>query len=340
MSLARAKWILLALAALVPAAIALGLYSNTSRSRLGAAIVNEASNRSQTACYSAATETQAVFCGRTVTSAARMLRCGQAMWRVEYLSAPATGILTGSDGDIQWRLVPGRDVVIRSASTPDDPRRLMENYRARHVGYEKVAGRPVHVVNLIDARGRLARRLFVDRERFVVLRSQVFDRRGRLVGETTIQQIHFLPQMPVNLFQIPSDYWPPVAQKQSPRECAVSTEALGKAAGFQVAIPRWLPESYTLKAACMLRCAHSCGCRVVHLRYSDGIRSLSVFETNKGHHASCPFNLEAQRGRTMSKHPVQYGPGTAFADLEKTPFIIAFGDLPGDQLEKVVRSAR
>lgn len=335
-----ARWVILALAILALGAFAAATGYRLRQTRVAAAVLSRAAEMSPAACYAATTETQAVFCGRVVSGTARLLRRGRDMWRVEYLNAPATGILVGSNGQVQWRLVPGRDVTIVSASAPEDLAWLVKNYRARHTGYETIAGRPAYAISLFDSSGRLARRLFVDRDRFVVLRTQVFDGRGTLIAQTTVKQIDFLPEVPVELFTVPADYWPPVRPRPSPRQCQASLAALQKAAGFPVRPPRWLPESYRLKSACILHGSAACGCRVVHLNYSDGVRSLSIFEAPACHHESCPFSLRPGRGAGAAGQPVHYGPGTAFTDVQGTPVIIAFGDLPPDQLQKVVHSAR
>jgi negative regulator of sigma E activity len=125
---------------------------------------------------------------------------------------------------------------------------LAANYRAVAGPVENVAGRPATTVSLVNRyTGERMMRLWIDNETKVVLAKEAYHQDGSLAWRSRFDEIRFTGEIPNGIF---SATIPP---------------------GFQEVEGRRIigAENSTFR-----------GVRNLHLLYSDGIRTLSLFENN------------------------------------------------------------
>lgn len=149
-------------------------------------------------------------------------------------------------------------------STPLKPRRILRNHTVTTQGQAVIAGRPATIGEIRSrASGRLVRRIWMDREKGVVLRAEHYNWAGKLVFSTEFQQIDYNARLNEDDFEVEDQ----AVSGPKVTPIPVPEEELRKpgymAAGFQlVGRPSGVR---TMRGV------------AVHLRYSDGLNAISVF---------------------------------------------------------------
>ncbi len=141
--------------------------------------------------------------------------------------------------------------------------RIAANYETEVVGFDMVAGRPVDVVAVRVPGGPDVARYWLDKALHLVLRRESLDGAGRTVRESVFIDIDFvavaLPRMAY------AEQLPSAGGQATP-------VTLLAGAGWQVPEP---PARLTLLEA---RASGAGRDRVVHLTFSDGMSSVSLFQ--------------------------------------------------------------
>ena len=174
-----------------------------------------------------------------------------------------------------------RIVETKNAATLEDRRSIGDNealiranYRPVRVGAEIFDGRPVVdalLVNKYTNRGTMFVR--VDRETKIVLDKQEFGPKGALVSEIRLEQVHYGP-VPAADFSLPKGY--AVVGVPKVQEVSSDPDRLIHDAGFAARKPGTLPEGFAPLSGDVVE-LH--GARTVQLLYSDGLRTVSLFES-------------------------------------------------------------
>lgn len=171
----------------------------------------------------------------------------------------------GYDGNQVWYSTGAKKEKIAVSRTPEAP----TPERARILGTTTIAGRPV--VRLAVSSGPARKTLAIDRETGVVL------------AMTTQVQRHIQSEMMVErvIFR-------PIDVKPCCMDCHASAKAVDRATlaarlGGKIIEPQWFPKGFVLTDMLLGPC--SCGQPMGVLRYSDGIRAITLFEMSR--HAMC-----------------------------------------------------
>ena len=166
-----------------------------------------------------------------------------------------------------------------SASTTNNNAVLLAaNYRAVVGPVEIVAARPATTITLVNKfSGERMMRLWIDNETKVVLAKEAYHQDGSLAWRSRFDEIRFTSEIPSGVFAttIPQGF-----QEVEGRRFAEITDDLQHTiddAGFKPINPKYLPEGFRIIGA---ENSTVRGLRNLHLLYSDGIRSLSLFENN------------------------------------------------------------
>jgi hypothetical protein len=115
---------------------------------------------------------------------------------------------------------------------------------------------------------------------------------------------------------------------------------VAKALGFRPAAPSYLPAGYHAAGPPALAdCPCGCGGASELRRYSDGLRSFSVFQTDLSRHhcglaKACRIGQQCGDGCRAS----DYGPGAAVTRQKGRVTVVAVGDLSVRELRRVVES--
>lgn len=157
---------------------------------------------------------------------------------------------------------------------------LTANYRAVIGPVEMVASRPSTTVSLVNRyTGELAMRLWIDNATKVVLAKEAYRDDGSLAWRSRFDEIRFTSAIPGNVFSVAI---PPGFQEVAGRRFGDLSDDVGRTsdeAGFKAASPRYLPDGFHIIGAesSMVDGVHN-----IHLLYSDGIHTLSLFENDVG----------------------------------------------------------
>jgi hypothetical protein len=242
------------------------------------------------------------------------------------------------------------------------------NYVASQTGKAVIAGRPATAIAITPRGGGPAvLKLWLDQESGFALKRERYNVEGKLVSATEYVEVVFGAPVSSDLFTVPPTY---VIAHRAPPKDQLTLEQLGLRVGFHVGPPSHLPAGYVLVGGYEAEWGRW-ELQTAELRYTDGIRMLSVYERERGqeergrqgargrsgrghdeggrrHRGGRRGDGGGGRGRGGGGHG--FGPPgeeTSFVDrgYEKalryfgpTVVVIVVGDLTQDELLRVARS--
>jgi outer membrane lipoprotein-sorting protein len=311
--------------------------------------------------------------GQHEQSATAAVRAANGKLRLDYQAGRRKWSLI-DDGSKLIRLSPERQTAFAfpRPSLATDSALAQRNYVARAVGEAEVAGRPVKIVEVSRPHGPVAWRVWLDREYGFALKRERYNVDGRLVSGTEYTAIRFGVPVSSDVFEIPKD-WKLVDENGGGRRYRVGD--LSRQVGFEVATPRYLPQGYVLQGGYVERRGRH-GRVAAELRYTDGLRLLSISQRMKGegdddrrggsrHRGGRGEGRGGERGagerggrggrgggeRGGGRHGWGFGPpqGEAMTVIDrgsekavryfgKDRVIVIVGDLPRDELVRVATS--
>jgi len=267
---------------LLAAAVAAIAAGGAGAPRSAAERLREAQAAEQNLCFRATVNT-ATFGGAGPASSQVIVCRKPGAGRWEYQAPALRGWVVIEKGSDVIRLDPAR----RTATVERAPAGgtaldlLLKNHEVTAEKAEDVAGRMADVLAVRERQtGRLAKKLWVDQETALVVRSESYDSDGKLASLTVYDRIEWNPKLEDSLFEVPAG-WQRVGADDD-RERHWDRDALSKEVGFEVREPAYVPAGYTLDGFHLFRCRR--GIPSAHLRYVDGLRSVSIFEQAGG----CP----------------------------------------------------
>ncbi|MBI3945965.1 MAG: MucB/RseB C-terminal domain-containing protein [Armatimonadetes bacterium] len=203
---------------------------------------------------------------RTTETTARVAQL-EGWTRTEFLSPDRMRgmVVLERGGQRLVRLSGRRKWSQRPGSEPSRSRLLARNYRLTETGRAQVAGRPVVVVDIQHRQLRkTARRLWMDVETGVALRTELRDWTGKVVGTTELGEIDYTPQLEKSAFVVP----PGDIVRHPPVEPPPGAETIPLH-------PAFLPPGYV--PAGPHRWVRMDRGTAAHLRFTDGLKAISLF---------------------------------------------------------------
>ena len=199
-------------------------------------------------------------------------------------SAPSalSGDSVISKGDLSFSIDARRHRIVETRNTALDERiAINDNYALLRANYQIVRkdaesfdGRSVVAVALINKYNhRPAMLVRIDRATKIVLDKQEFSRTGSLVGEVRFQSVRYTAAIPTADFALPKQ--DQLVQGPTFGEPPQNPGSVVRSAGFPARAPSALPEGFAALEGTLVELK---GVRTVHLLYSDGIRTVSLFE--------------------------------------------------------------
>jgi sigma-E factor negative regulatory protein RseB len=146
---------------------------------------------------------------------------------------------------------------------------LTRNYRPRFAGGGMVAGRPTHIVELRTAKGRLAAAFWLDNLTCLPLRRVVYDAAGRETRRSEFQSVR-VGEAAKRVMPAPES-----GDELAPEGRPLTAAAVRRLGADGWSTPSALPHGLDLVDS---RIAGVGQGEVLHLTYSDGLSTLSVFE--------------------------------------------------------------
>ena len=249
-----------------------------------------------------------------------------------------------SRGAMSWDVDSNHKRVIvtenRAAVDPvavvDDIALLDGNYRAVRTASDDVANRRTDVVDLVSRyTGERAMRLWIDVDTHVVLAKEAYHGDGSLAWRTRFDDIRYTDDIPEQAFTntVPPGFSTVKGRSyQQPRALPSSVPD----AGFSPITPKYLPEGFSLVGADVSAVS---GVRNLHLIYSDGIRTLSLFENSTNR--AIDFGGLPSHTTRFEGHEARYvhdGPTTLLAWREHRLAFALVADLDLNELVAIAIS--
>lgn len=182
-------------------------------------------------------------------------------------------------------------------------------YSISELPTERVAGRHVQVLQLQPKDDlRYEYRLFVDKEKKLLLKTQSFDQSDTMLEQVSFTEINFNmdSKSPPKLLEVGPGWRESVSKVQPVAEGHLAY---------------YLPESFhgfrRLQSLCRVRQEVSGGDREVHQSiYSDGLSSISVFVQ------------EISPGTNMPSVPMSHGAVTSLSEVQGDHMVTVLGEVP------------
>jgi negative regulator of sigma E activity len=195
--------------------------------------------------------------------------------RLVYGGGFGASLIILDDGKSVYRLHPQWRLAVRMPIFPQrlNFKLLRRNYEIKLLEPEEVAGRDCYVIFAQPKHpDNPKRKVWVDKVHFVVLRDELLDSDGTPIRIFVVRSINFNAEVDDDLFSVPPGW----RVANAPYRPNLSLEEAERIVGFKVKLPKFVPEGYQLAGVGVTYCSH--GTPIVHLQYSDGFNTISVFE--------------------------------------------------------------
>lgn len=262
--------------------------------------------------------------------------------RWEYQAPALNGLVMIEKGDAVMRLDPAQKIASVGCARHEVAAfdLLLKNYTVTAERTEPIIGRPADVLVVKHREpGRPAKKVWVDRATSLILRTEYYDCEGRLATLTFYTDIAWNPPLDDSLFEVP-DGWKKVALEDDAAR-HWTRESLSKEVAFNVREPASLPAGFTLDGFHLYHCR--CAVASAHLRYVDGLNSVSIFER----YTQCPgrgpgrgFGWGKGRGGGRNCQLLANQPGRMFVRQVGDLSFILIGDLPEAELARIADSIK
>lgn len=223
----------------------------------------------------------------SITSEQTVYRDGLRGMRIEYLEPKALrGEVMTDDGITYGHYIKSKNTLMMEPSRVEHMKRRADQamnalkngkLKVELVGSDKIAGRDAYVIEVKpkDFRKSEVRKFWVDKEKWVKLRTEETDRDGTVSSISYFTSIEFMKSIPADKFKA---YRPP-GVKVVNKPGFYRMEDLGdlqKKAGFSILKPSYMPPGFKPVGAGLIPFRNE---KIVVLRYTDGFNALSLFET-------------------------------------------------------------
>ncbi|MDQ2680575.1 MAG: DUF4367 domain-containing protein [Candidatus Eremiobacteraeota bacterium] len=228
------------------------------------------------------------------------------------------------------------DAIDDQVALDDNMGLLSANYRAISGPDGSVAGRAASVVILINKyTGETGLRVWIDKQTSLVLQKETYATNGSISHQSRFDEIRYVTSIPPGVFTIPTSGYRVVkgADHGLPSN---DLAAVVRTAGFQAHGPKYLPDGFLPVAGSVTDIK---GVRTLHLLYSDGIRTLSLFQNAKG--SAVDMSRYKPSSVRVENHDAQFvedGPTKLLAWQESNLHFALVGELSEPELIKIAAS--
>jgi negative regulator of sigma E activity len=149
------------------------------------------------------------------------------------------------------------------------------------------------------------------------------------------ENIRYTKMLPSDLFSVPTAGFTRV-NGPSHGNPSADLQAVVRTAGFQALGPKYLPEGFLPIAGDVSDIKNV---RTLHLLYSDGLRTISLFQNARG--AAVDMSRYTVHQTSVRSHDAQYvqeGPTTLLAWAQGNLHLALVGELSRDELVRIASS--
>jgi outer membrane lipoprotein-sorting protein len=213
---------------------------------------------------------------------------------------------------------------------------LLHNYRAVIGSDDNVAGRRAVDVLLVNKyTGETVMRISLDAQTKLVLQKERYSASGSVSHQMRFEQIRYTNALPSALFTVPSAGY---TRSEGPSHGIPSNdlEAVVRTAGFAALGPKYLPEGFLPVAGDVTEIK---GVRTLHLLYSDGLRTVSLFENARGAAVDLHrYTVHTTKVQTADAQYVEDGPTVLLAWASGNRHFALVGELSRAELVRIASS--
>jgi outer membrane lipoprotein-sorting protein len=213
---------------------------------------------------------------------------------------------------------------------------LLHNYRAVMGPDDNVAGRRAISVLLVNRyTGETVMRISLDAQTKLVLQKEKYAASGSVAHQMRFEQIRFTAAIPGGLFTVPASGY---AREEGPGHAIPSNDltAVVRAAGFAAIGPKYLPDGFLPVAGDVTDIK---GVRTLHILYSDGLRTVSLFENARGAAVDLrKFTVHHTKVRGGEAQYVEDGPTTLLTWSNGARHFELVGELSREELVRIASS--
>jgi len=320
----RLAWVAVALAAIAVTAMAVAWVA-TQRS--GERLLRQSYDAERKYSYLGRLEIELLQRPRTARAQLSVLHAAPDKTRMDVVSPKEfEGYVVINTGDTRYIYSPSskRWYGNTLGSPEEDVELALENYRVRVAGRDKVANRPCRRLK-VDPRhpGNPRKTVWVDDKTSIVLRKELRNAEGKVISRSRYSQIRikeagaladeaFLPPEEVR-----SDVnWD---TKSPPRE-------------FAVLKPTYIPRGYRFDKDIRVRIHR--GAERAHLRYTDGLNTISVFEEISPDKSASKAKGDGSKTTAIASTLYWSAVERHVGDLR----VVIMGDIAVSELEKMAES--
>ncbi len=188
------------------------------------------------------------------------------------------------DGEYSWQYLPEQGVVLKRPSRaeggellrPDQLRQALASYEVRVAPAGTIAGRRSQALEFVPRQSgsRPRRRVWVDVETGLMLRTEVYGTDSRLAWLAVFEDLEYHPAFDGAVFTMQV---PPGARivEAAAEPCLEPAEA-ARLAGLPLSLPAYLPEGFARQC---IKVRRQRDYREIQVTFSDGLSLLSLFES-------------------------------------------------------------
>jgi negative regulator of sigma E activity len=176
--------------------------------------------------------------------------------------------------------------------------------------------------------------LRIDAATTLVLDKQLFGADGSLIEETRFTRVDFTKTPPAADFAVPQNM--PAVNGPSRTKPSENVKAVVANAGFHASVPRVLPDGFSPVEGTV---ATIKGIRSLHVLFSDGLRTISLFENAQS--SAIDLGRYHAQSATIGTTTGQYaeaGPDILLTWSKNGTHYTLVGSLPLDELERIAAS--
>ena len=212
---------------------------------------------------------------------------------------------------------------------------LLHNYNTVMAPDDNIAGRRSLSVLLVNKyTGQTVMRISLDAQTKLVLQKELYSSSGSVSHQMRFEQIRYTSSLPTQLFELPGGY-----RHVNGASHGISSSdlpAVVRTAGFQALGPKYLPEGFLPIAGDVSEIK---GVRTLHLLYSDGLRTVPIFENDRG--AAVDLSKYTAHDTMVRSHKASYvedGPTTLLTWPQGNLHIALVGELSRTELVRIAAS--
>lgn len=197
----------------------------------------------------------------------------------------ATRALLVVDGESSWQYLPEQNIVLKRPTRGEggevlrleQVRRALASYEVSMTPAEPIAGRRSRALEFVprQAGSRPRRRVWVDAETGLILRTEVYGTDRRLAWLAVFEDLEYHPALDRAVFTLPVPAGARLVEAGAD-PCLEPAEA-ERLSGIAVALPAYLPEGFVRQCITARRQRDYAE---VQVTFGDGLSLLSLFESN------------------------------------------------------------